>query len=425
MSRKWLAPLAAAFTAVLCWAALWVIWSNRPELAFAQDTGKAEQRQPIILDKPPVRIITDPYATFNGIVVDEEKGEVFLGSDNKYLGESIQVYRTEFPPTDRIMEPLRRIAGPKANLGLVCALGISPQHKELYFVNNDSVDNMGVFSLDANGNVSPTRELNVPHGAWGVFFERKFDELFITVEHVNKMSVYLRTAQGDDDPMRVIQGPSTELADPHGIYVDVENNEIYITNHGHWRRTRFGEGYNIKGDSKLARLRGNEGPYPGTPDPLAPSTGKFVPSAITVYPRSGNGDVAPVRMIQGPKTRLNLPLGILLDTASNQLVVANGDDSVLFFDRNASGDVAPARILQGPATQLKDPTGVSIDSKRDELWVTNWGEHSATVYPRTAQGNVAPLRVIRGAPKGSSATGLGSPGAVAYNPKRQEILAPN
>ena len=259
----------------------------------------------------------------------------------------------------------------------------------------------------------------------GCFFERKFDELFITVEHVNKMSVYRRTAQGDDDPMRVIQGPSTELADPHGIYVDVENNEIYITNHGHWRRTRFGEGYNIKGDSKLARLRGNEGPYPGTPDPLAPSTGKFVPSAITVYPRSGNGDVAPVRMIQGPKTRLNLPLGILLDTASNQLVVANGDDSVLFFDRNASGDVAPARILQGPATQLKDPTGVSIDSKRDELWVTNWGEHSATVYPRTAQGNVAPLRVIRGAPKGSSATGLGSPGAVAYNPKRQEILAPN
>ena len=51
MSRKWLAPLAAAFTAVLCWTALWVTRSNRPELAFAQDTGKAEQRQTIILDK--------------------------------------------------------------------------------------------------------------------------------------------------------------------------------------------------------------------------------------------------------------------------------------------------------------------------------------------------------------------------------------
>jgi DNA-binding beta-propeller fold protein YncE len=87
--------------------------------------------------------------------------------------------------------------------------------------------------------------------------------------------------------------------------------------------------------------------------------------------------------------------------------------------------VAPVRALGGNQTEIAGPTSVVIDRKRNELWVTNWNNHTATVFPRAASGNLAPLRVIRSAPKGSPRSGFGSPGTVAYNPKRDEILVPN
>jgi DNA-binding beta-propeller fold protein YncE len=105
--------------------------------------------------------------------------------------------------------------------------------------------------------------------------------------------------------------------------------------------------------------------------------------------------------------------------------VNSGKDAVLFFDRDAAGDVAPVRAIEGLRTGLSGPSGVFIDTKHDELWVTNWNNHTATVYPRMANGDVAPLRVIRSAPRGAPAVGLGNPGAVVYDPKRKEILVPN
>jgi hypothetical protein len=111
---------------------------------------------------------------------------------------------------------------------------------------------------------------------------------------------------------------------------------------------------------------------------------------------------------------------------SGELVIANtGDDSVLFFAKDAAGDVAPTRVLKGPATKLKGPVGVSIDAKHNELWVVSWDSHVAGVFPRTVNGNVAPLRAIRTAPEGAPLASMGRIGAVAYDPKRKEILAPN
>ena len=83
------------------------------------------------------------------------------------------------------------------------------------------------------------------------------------------------------------------------------------------------------------------------------------------------------------------------------------------------------RVLAGPATNLKGATGVAIDTKHNELWVTSWENHIAAVFPRKAQGNIAPLRMIHSAPPGAPLATMGRLGAVAFDPKRQEILAPN
>jgi DNA-binding beta-propeller fold protein YncE len=369
-------------------------------------------------------MVSDPNPVFSGIAIDTERGEVFMTNDKESAEPSVVVYPTQFPPTDTIMEPRRRIAGPKTQMSLPCGVAISPQFQEMYTVTGDG-QNLNVFPLDGNGNLSPSRELDLPHASGGVYLDAKNDELFVTTEHANKISAYRRAAQGDEDPRRYIQGPNTGLADPHGIYVDAERNEIFVTNHGHWRKTEPGEGFALNGDGKYAHMRGSFS-HAGPVEPLGPSSGKFLPPSVTVYSRTAQGDVAPLRTIQGSRTRLNQPLGVIRDSVSGELVIANtGDNSVLFFDINASGDAPPLRVIQGAATNLKGPTGVAIDARHNELWVTSWDNHMTNVFPRTAKGNVAPVRYIRSAPKDAPLATMGRLGAVEYDPKRKEILMPN
>jgi DNA-binding beta-propeller fold protein YncE len=123
---------------------------------------------------------------------------------------------------------------------------------------------------------------------------------------------------------------------------------------------------------------------------------------------------------------MNWPTAISFDDERNEIFVANdAADSILVFDASAEGDVAPIRVLKGPKSLVKNPTGVFVDVKNNELWVANFGNHSATVYPRTASGDTPPLRVIRSAPVGKQALMIGNPGALSYDTKREQILAPN
>ena len=55
-------------------------------------------------------------------------------------------------------------------------------------------------------------------GAWAQAYSRN-----------HTITVYGRTDEGDDPPLRII-GPNTGLLNPRWIYVDTENNEIFITN---------------------------------------------------------------------------------------------------------------------------------------------------------------------------------------------------
>jgi hypothetical protein len=136
--------------------------------------------------------------------------------------------------------------------------------------------------------------------------------------------------------------------------------------------------------------------------------------------------VAPLRKIQGPNTRLQMPHGIYIDNERDEMVVADNEGNrIVVFSRTASGNVAPLRVIEGSATGLKNPTAVYVDVRHDETWVSNWGDYSATVYRRTAAGNVAPLRSIRSAPPGAPTLGFGNPSALEYDPVREEILVPN
>src|ERR1039457_4360021 len=136
---------------------------------------------------------------------------------------------------------------------------------------------MAVFSRNARGNVRPDRVLRTPHGTYGITVDEGAQELFLTVQHDDAVVVYRKMAQGDEKPVRILEGPHSQLADPHGIALDPKNNLMFVGNQGSAK------------DKKI------------------PGSGKFVPPSITVYPLRANGDTAPVRVLEGPHTQLNWP----------------------------------------------------------------------------------------------------------------------
>jgi DNA-binding beta-propeller fold protein YncE len=255
------------------------------------------------------------------------------------------------------------------------------------------------------------RELSTPHGTFGIAVDEQNQELFLTVEHDNAVVVYRKMAQGEETPLRLLQGDQTQLADPHGIVVDTRNGLMFVANHGSTHQVR---GENEKPNWPLDR------------DRMVRGSGRLLPPSITVYPIKAQGDAAPLRVIQGSLTQLNWPSNMSIDEERGEIYVANDPDhSILVFKATDQGNVAPTRVIKGPKTGLKNPTGVFVDLKNNELWVSNMGNHSATVYPRTANGDAAPLRTIRSAPLGKQALMIGNPGAIDYDTKRDEILVPN
>jgi len=121
------------------------------------------------------------------------------------------------------------------------------------------------------------------------------------------------------------------------------------------------------------------------------------PGSITVYRRTDNGDVTPLRTIIGPAAGFSVPQGVVLDLMHDEVFVGDPNAKILVFERTAHGNAPPLRILTGQHTGLTSPLTAVLDLIRDEMWVLDGGSSSMKLYPRTAVGDVPPLRVIQGA----------------------------
>jgi hypothetical protein len=364
-------------------------------------------------DVPPTRIVADPYPTLHSIVVDADHDRVFVSDPNRHALWSYG--RLAASRAREAVTPVTSIRGPSTGMMFVAGVTVDPKAQEIFTVDNDIGDRLMVFPYDADGNVKPKRVLSVPHRAWGISINHARDEIAVSVEDPREIVIYKRDANRSDQPLRIIRGPRTGLGDPHGVFYDGTNNEIVVANHGNISGRQA-----APGDAPPRRR--SEGP--AADEPVV--GGRFETPSITVYPGTANGDVPPVRRIQGAKTGLNWPMALDVDPQHNEIAVANnGDSSIRVFRRTASGNVAPVRVIKGARTGIKGPMGVAFDVKNDEIWLANYGDHTALVFARTAAGNVAPKRVLRNAPVGSPTVGFGNPGAVAYDSKRDEILVPN
>ena len=248
---------------------------------------------------PPKRELSTPHGTY-GIAVDEENQEMFLTVQHE---SAVVVFRKMAEGEEA---PLRRLRGERTRLADPHGIAVDPRNN-LMFVSN-------------HGNTSSlmTNDRRVPGSG-------RFEPPSITV--------YPLQASGDDAPLRIIQGPETQLNWPAAIYLDPERGELYVANDAD--------------------------------------------DSILVFRTTDGGDVPPTRIIQGPRTGIKNPTGVFVDMKNDELWVSNmGNHSATVFPRSGNGNIAPLRTIRSAplgkvALAIGNPGAAAYDSKRDEILVPN------------------------------------------------------
>jgi hypothetical protein len=189
-----------------------------------------------------------------------------------------------------------------------------------------------------------------------------------------RVAVFARLADRNAAPVRIIEGGHTGLSrTSHAVAYDDLHDEIVV------------------------------------PNPFA--------QAILFYKGDANGDAAPIRVIQGPKTLLEENEELALDPVNDEVIVPTGT-AILVFDRRANGDVAPKRVIAGAKTMIDHARGISVDPVNNVIAIGNRKPIGILFFNRTDQGDIAPRNVITG-PK----TGIYAPKGFTFNSERKELIA--
>ncbi len=181
---------------------------------------------------------------------------------------------------------------------------------------------------------------------------------------LDSITVYAPGNTGDAAPAKVISGSATLLNQPGGVAVDSKGN-IYATSFG------------AEGNSSVS---------------------------ILVYSKDSAGNVAPSASIDGDCAVLSCPGAIALDASANIYVtnpgnIASGDESVAVFthDMLAPGYtgqcLTPAYNIFGPKTGIEQPFGIAVDSIGG-IYVTNLDADSILTFQTGDNGNVTPTAKI-------------------------------
>jgi DNA-binding beta-propeller fold protein YncE len=196
--------------------------------------------------------------------------------------------------------------------------------------------------------------------------------------------------------LRRIEGESTRLSDSHGIAVDTKNKLVFVNNWGNISDyTTAGTGrfeapsitvYGLDASGDAPPLRVIQGPKTQLDWPAAmavdPERGEVyvandVGQSILVFRATDNGDTEPSRVLKGPQTGLSYPVGIFADTKNKELWVSNlGNSSATVYPLAANGNAAPLRTIRSAprdkvSLRFGKTQALVYDSKRDEILVPN------------------------------------------------------
>jgi len=279
-----------------------------------------------------------------------------------------------------------------------------------------------------------------------------------------QIAAFARLAKENAQPTRLVAGQKTVLARTmHDIRYDAVHDEFLVTNPFAMAILTFRGG----AEGEEAPIRIIQGPNTQMVGGL--STGGadrldvdpvhdeiFIPGGdrILVYPRTGNGDVAPIRILQGPDTLLRGVRTIAVDPVHDVVVVGTAGSSpppppahlgssaqnvivgtkldyqdefgaLLIYDRKGHGNVKPLGIIMGPQAGIRTTNQIRVYPPKGWIVATmpedSYGAVESEgvfigVWSIHDDGDVAP-RWKLGGPKST----LKKPRGVALNPKTKEI----
>ena len=250
---------------------------------------------------------------------------------------------------------------------------------------------IAVFARLANGTAKPVRAISGQTSLLGrttheLAYNAIRDEVVIPQVFGQSILTFAGDASGDQAPLRVIQGPLTQLRGASMLGVDAVNNEI-----------------------------------------LVPEGGQ-----IQVFDLLANGNVAAKRVLRGPDTLLGAA-NVGVDSIHNRLVVVGSlgtrekaeNNQILIFDRLAQGNTKPLAVIKGPKSGIDGTFGMRVYSPGGFIAVSvNGPQHTdpnpasyVGIWSINDNGDVPP-RFKVGGPYGI----LVQPRGVDFDPKNKSIV---
>jgi hypothetical protein len=169
---------------------------------------------------------------------------------------------------------------------------------------------IAVFARLANGQAAPIRSIEgqttkLSRTMHGIAYDNVADRIIVPAQFSQAILSFRGDATGEEPPIRVIQGPRTEVRRADRVAVDPIRREIFVSDGGQ----------------------------------------------ILVFPADANGDVAPIRTVRGPDTLITDGGGgpVAVDPSTSTLIVSTRR-RLLMFDITANGNVKPKRVVDGPDT---------------------------------------------------------------------------
>jgi hypothetical protein len=216
-------------------------------------------------------------------------------------------------------------------------------------------------------------------------YNEKNDEFIVGNPFAQAILTFRGAANGEEAPIRVIQGPTTQLLKPDNVDVDSVNDEIINAE---------------------------------------PETNK-----IYVYPRTANGDVKPIRVLDGNEHGWSI--GNASVDPENNVLVGTGtyesdgksEHAIMIFNRTDNGSVKPRAVIKGPLSGLRGTRQIQAykgwiivthpgrgdGEKPENVFIGVWSIHD--------EGDVPPRWRI-----GGPDTTLKNPRGVVLNPKGKEVI---
>jgi len=369
---------------------LFAAFQDKPVHAASPEAGDTSE-----VTRPPVRTIKDSYPIYSSVAVDPQRDEVVL-QDTNLFGIKVFNRLDNTPPNAEPTKPKRVIEGPHTLNEYNNGLYIDPTTGNIHTVAMDTADSMIVFPGGAEGDVAPIRKLNTPHRNFASAANEDKGEIYITIQYPPKVMVYRKEANANEKPLRVLEGEHTLLYDTHGIALDVKRNLMFVGTWGNASDYRVaGTGkfyppsinvYPLDASGDTAPLRVIQGPktqldWAGGMSLDTDSGNLYVANdvgnSILIFHETDQGNVAPARIIKGDKTTLNHPAGISVDTKNKEVWVSNmGNSTATCFSLAANGNAAPVRTIRSAplgrtSVKFGKPQAVAYDSKREQYLVPN------------------------------------------------------